>query len=583
MNFIELTNSGPLIHITLIDNMEIVKEFDQVIFTYPFILEQNDFTTKSFYLITLYPKIRLISLNKNNIFTEFKKIIHNPKCINICNIYHTLFTGLIEIIKNNNNTFEIDIIQKNNDYITNIDLLLSYSNVKLNIILGHEISTYYKIPIYHDINWDILKDLIESDNKDDDMILNGLMFLMRTATIEPTKYLYMLIRDYLLNISDKELNNKAFFVNHHFKKFFDLKKVITNSLEEQDNITYFTIKNLETYNFENKEDRKLSRKIFNKINVSNYKIKIDESVLKFSNENRDNNDDMFLNSCEFFSSSITLNNWFEELQNNSCLGLLTKYNRGQFQHISMSFLSVSDYIEMAIDHFNKQPCIKFGDIEVKDIITGMAIGECNAVIPLYINKYHWKNVKVCLESLLGIIISYNPMLYCPSYQSLYFVLFEYFTQQLFDKNNILNEKFIKIFIAVYRTCAEICFENKYNHGIRKLIEEKEYSNINHIKIFSQIITTGYILSNNQISELISTYSNQSKDINLLTSLYNFYKLNRIFDTIIKDIGSYSKLIKMIDMNYGLIDDEFCQKIIKLVIKDTKILSTKELFDKLNFE
>lgn len=552
-------------------------------------METYDFVSRTVFLVTLYPKIKIIQLTKYNVFTEFRKIIHNKKHELNDNIYTELNSKLMNIITNNNNhKFIIDIFCLQNQYEINNDVVISiYPNVICNIIKWFDIHLYIDIPVYSDVNSKELKTLLTiNDNTDHQIILDTIMFLLIHNKMEFTRDLYVLIKNYLSNIPNKDFNNKAFFVNYHFKKLFDLKQIIKEVLDESNNMMNYTIRNLETYNLTNKKDHKLSRKIFNNINKNNYiGNHCDESVKNFVMENSNLQNEKFIDSCDFFSSQITLNNWFEELQNNNCLGLLIKYKSGQIKYTSMSFLSINDFIDMSMDQFEKNPDIQFGDIEATNIISGMTIGECNAVIPLYINNYHWKNVKLCLEPLLGIIVSHNPMLYCPNYQSLYYVLFDYLTQQLFDQNYQLNERFIKIYMAFYRTCAEICIENKYNRGIRTcvkhIIDTKQPSNINYIKLFTQIITTGCILQNQQMIDILKIYTETCNDMDLLTSLYNFYKLNQIFDIIIQKVGSYNKLLKILDEHYGLIDDDFCQMISQLITKDNRITSIDDFFDKVN--
>src|SRR5437773_1537182 len=98
----------------------------------------------------------------------------------------------------------------------------------------------------------------------------------------------------------------------------------------------------------------------------------------------------------------------------------------------------------------------------------MAIGDANAIIPLYINKNHWKIIKIYLKQTLELIISYNPFIYSDNHKNLFFIVFLEMINKIFEKD-FLNEKFIKCLICLLRTCAEICFEEKFNYGIKNLI------------------------------------------------------------------------------------------------------------------
>lgn len=352
--------------------------------------------------------------------------------------------------------------------------------------------------------------------------------------------------------------------------------------------------------------------------------------------------DKFKESCDFFTSAIMLSSWFDELQNNSCLGLLVKLNSSELvklgimhnkniivENITNTFLSMTDYVNIATDFFGKDQNIKFGDLNNKNIINGTSIGEANAIIPMYICKEHWIIAKKRIEPLLGIILSHNPFGFIDKYKSIFYVVFVQMTYLLFyfNKNN-LNNKYIKTYFAYYRTCAEMCFESKYNYGIRKLVHEyinnplKRISNNNYPydKICAQTLVTGYILSETTIGSLIlylleeiirtnnhfliknndlinkisalpmgpEKESNIDLLIELLTKtirfdidfLKTYYKINVILNEIFIQFGSYGKFIKMLDNNYGLIDENLVGKLFSIINSNlnSEVCILKDLYD-----
>ena len=300
-------------------------------------------------------------------------------------------------------------------------------------------------------------------------------------------------------------------------------------------------------------------------------------------------------------------------------------NNVTIQNITNTYLSVIDFINTTTNYFDKNINTVFGDLNKKNIIEGVVIGEANAVIPLYINKYHWIIAKKYLEPILGIIISHNPFNFTDGYKSLFYSIFSDMTRRLFSSNKEnLSHNFIKTYMAYFRTCAEICFENKYNHGIKKLVSMylsdplKRISKDNYVydKICSQMLCTGYILDDANMKILILYIIEELIRINIcdydelyidyvlkldkkeidneitnminvinkkisvgLESLVSFYKMNKIIDEIIKTNVTYGQFIRQIDENYGLISNDMSNKIFKMIENNTnyEITNLEELY------
>lgn len=462
--------------------------------------------------------------------------------------------------------------------------------------------------------------------------------------------IYQFVKTKLLefanNVNNEEIKNKSILLYQEFKKnLFNLIHIEVNKINaNNDNIKSileYGKKSILSNN--NKQNKIINNRIIK--NIKTLKYDIDEtSDIKTFIESNENLTNIKLNdSCDFFNSSITLSNWFEEIQNNNCLGLLIKITSSELakmgilgsaitvQNITTSYLSIADYINTSMDYFEKNKNLQFGDLNKKNIITGMAIGEANAVIPLYINKYHWKIVKKYIEPLLGIIVSHNPFNFGNNHKSIFYTIFVDMTHRLFkhDKTN-LNNNYIKTYMAYFRTCAEICFENKYNHGIKKFISlyltnpliRISKDNYPYDKICSQILVTGYIINNDNIKilmlylleELIririkmddydETYINYvinlqneelDNDIDMVINRINekmpydleflmtFYKMNSVMNSIVEDYGSYGKFIKDLEDNYGLVSDNTCSKILDMITKNinTEKVIIEDIYNLLN--
>ena len=185
-------------------------------------------------------------------------------------------------------------------------------------------------------------------------------------------------------------------------------------------------------------------------------------------------------SLNFYTSNITLSNWLDELQSGSTLGLLIKVTTTDLgkvgicretidiSNITTTFISIKDYIESAIIRFSSEQ--HFGDLNQVTIFSGDAIGDSNAVVPLYISKEHWELSKIFMKPLLGIIISHNPFAYIQSHDNFMFSLLASMTRQTYLNENNKTDKWLNIYLTILRTCKQIGKEKGYDKGINKLLK-----------------------------------------------------------------------------------------------------------------
>lgn len=340
-------------------------------------------------------------------------------------------------------------------------------------------------------------------------------------------------------------------------------------------------------------------------------------------------------STEFYNSIITLSNWYEELENGGAVGLLIKmrtskltkqgvYNMVGIDSITTTFFPVTDYISATIDYFKKEDCT-FGDLNDVTLLEGNSIGDSNAVIPLYINKYHWQISKRYIKPVLGIMVAHHPLGYTEKHtESLFSVLIDMTVRSFAEGSS--SERWVQCYMAVLRTCSEICFENRYTYGIKGFVK-KYMSDVSKrvIKILKcyeyeymlgQILSTGYNLDKptkdrlmrqileevvrKSVDELGYTPEHiEDKDsrecitksvleyiryhIRILSS---FYIMSGITDELYRKVGSYSKFIKMLEENYGCTPDtlvEMMNKRIKQSDSSTETFLTTVNIDETDIE
>ena len=665
---IYIITTFPKIKVTILKISEIYTEFRKIYHNNSKLIELNDHFFEIF--DECNKLIKLISeeniFNEIIIFTHFDYAISEESKISLNEIMKFDKTTISIIcnddfvnIPNINMFLSLDFEGENELFLKNIinngiflqnPLLIN----NLNIILDE--STIYGTDINNFILDSNSHNIIIIENKINKILINDEYCQLQDIIFKEEDLLEGI--ELLLNISETQILNK--------KNYFVLKKLISNQMNNLLNIEiknksiilYGKLKKLlnkliekEISKIDSKNENKKilieygkKSKIMNnnKINfiinnriiknVKNFEKWISYNELeneKIKNfikihENSDNN--IFLESCEFFNSSITLSNWYDELKNDSGLGLLLKIssndlskigfgNNTIINNITSTYLSILDFIVIATNFFDKNNDIDFGNLNLFDMIEETTLGNANAIIPLYINKYHWNVVKKYVDPLLGIIISHNPLSYSNSHKSFFFAVFMEMTKELFDEDKkMLNENFVKIYIALLRTCAEICFENKYNYGIKKLLNLYLNDGIIRIcndknpydKICAQVLSTGFIINNNQIEiliiyfieEIIRLYIKKNQydsnyidflltleDISLddefdiliqnmcdknnydWNMLSSFFKMNQILEEVFNKYGSYSKFIKLLENNYGIFDNQGCNILLENINKN----------------
>lgn len=297
-----------------------------------------------------------------------------------------------------------------------------------------------------------------------------------------------------------------------------------------------------------------------------------ELLLKLQNNNREKLDKIkedAKDSMELFNCIITFTDWIEELQDNNPMGLLftvesSKYSRSGINWRtnnvipSSTIYPLSDFMSKAVD------IAKYTNINNMRVINDRILGECNCIIPLYINKYHWNLAKHYIKPCMSAIIYHDPLIY--KKECMYYI-FNIFTDMTATMSKA-DENKIRIYINFLRTCAEIAFMFKFNRGIRGVI--KNFLNnpklnciYDYKRYIGQILCTGYIMteadittfSNNVINILCAKLSKNKMEYNK-DILSMFIKMNNILNEMYKKIGSYNKFLKLLEDNYGYLPGEY---------------------------
>jgi len=599
-----------------------------------------------------------------NIF--FEGIISNgiflSQNINVVDNVQITLNNATLLCEDNIDTFKINVNQYNSFLIkfngadNNIKLNIEYGDEKIETELFNntELNKIDMVNAFlHTIEY--MNDLI-TDNKS---INPNISILIKDKTLQlinnnqenkevinKSIYLYSLIKDNSHHL------NLAYFTNEQKTPISDNTKMV---------LDYG--KKIYENNGSDKKMFKLNDRISKNIvfinKLNNIKDILGTDTNKKFIEVYDDTDNLnFNNSCDYFNSPITLSNWYEEFKIGSAIGLLIKIKINnlvklgvsknvKFENITSTFYPVTDYITCTNEYFekkqgmsnnqqsnnqqsNNQKNNKFGNLNDKIVLSGTSIGDSNAVIPLYINKYHWQIAKQYINPILGIIFAHNPFGYCNKHKSFMFSVFAIMTTKIFTDTSCINHKWLNSYIAYLRTCTEICFENKYQNGIRRLIENfvKNPSNRIVTDVFyddvfiSQTLSTGYILSDDMIKMLIHYIIEESARHQLKTDkmdmqyleylktmfeidnvdklkneiddtinkLFNnmnyhlvvivsFYKMNKILNNFYKLFGSFNKFLKSIETGFGLVDESYINNLIK-DINDNKfsINSFKDIYD-----
>lgn len=436
-------------------------------------------------------------------------------------------------------------------------------------------------------------------------------------------------------IPNKNMNNIMKYQTNRIKQYLEMEK-INNILQNGSHLEKLIWDKVKSHISDS--SKILKKKQFRDIiiqrinyNIENRLVYCNFNTIKKIKEGDEyknlisNNDNMIELSKGFYTSPISCTNWIDEMEYDNGTGLFIEIKtsiqnvigintKDCIKNVTTTFFSLANYIEEALKH-NK--------IHKSIITEGNAIGKGNGVIPLYINKYHWKIANEYKKIILGIMFTNNPLGYTQNYDYVFFEVLTKLTCDIISKN-IVNDKICGCFIACIRTCAQVGYEMKISYSIRKHINTciKDYlknSDNTNSTIMGECIGLGYILDKNQMQEYITSiidksiryflknnsynrdfyeiiindndnnYYNITEIANLMktmkesqyfsdisSQLYSFVLANNIMNKIYGEFRGFNQFIKYIDNNYGILDVKmmnFFIQTIKSYQNDTKICSS----------
>jgi len=395
---------------------------------------------------------------------------------------------------------------------------------------------------------------------------------------------------------------------------------------------------------------KIEYRNFDNLSILNKIFEIDLLLKndRFKNfyDNHDNSDEYYFSeSRDFICSVVTLSDWYDELKDGNSMGLVVKVNTNELlkmgimidlriDSVTTTFMPVTDYLSSTIKYFEKDKWDTdndFGNLNNAKIVNDEILGEGNIVIPIYINKYHWTVSKILLKPILGLALAHNPFGYIKSYDSLIFKIFSEMLRMTFvNKNFKIHDKWARTLVIFSRTCAQLCFDHKYQRGLNKYISN--FINdpilrinklaINFKNIISQTVSTGYKFNNEELNKIIRYYleevvtnflKNKKYDKNyinfLLTSgidvskelescitfiekdIQNelqmaiaFLKSNYVFNQFYDLYGKYNNYIKKLEETYSFLENDKTEKLIKLISTERfqlENITFKELYKMIN--
>ena len=316
---------------------------------------------------------------------------------------------------------------------------------------------------------------------------------------------------------------------------------------------------------------------------------IDFSDIKISNFQNDE-------STNYLYSNTTLTNWKQEYINLNPFGLFISYSasilayKGIFTNdilstypnmlissVSNNWISLFDYYQLVSADIDSSTKTVF-NINEYTFIDNLH-GSSNIMLPVYINQEHWKITKKYWSFHLSFINQAFEFDYNKKMDNIYFLTIIKNINNLVNLKN--NQNTIRLFFYIFRTCIQICIDNKYSYNGKAdyikhynyLIESKDLNTfdknfMDYLIRLVQVILTNNITDtelNDNVLAILYIYitcriktdftnealdeinamndENKNKEIEELTNKYSLYIL--CFSELLKDMNFFNNLVKYI--------------------------------------
>lgn len=381
-------------------------------------------------------------------------------------------------------------------------------------------------------------------NKLDHIIFNKILsFVDMCLNINDNKYFILAINllDHLhMKIQKTELSKDDMYeifnhIKHLSDKFYynkTCKIVLCEIINKLNNIEFADslvseLLHISTINITMKKYRFYIKHLYDL-------LKIDKDIKKILDSQKIEDYSNQIKSRELYKSVLTRTDWVDELESGNIMGILLNVDP---KDINKSAYNL-DYIPIhGITHtiigFD-QMLEAYANLKDKDnnigyynVLSGFGVGEGNCILPIYINKEHWKFVKLYMYNNLGIIFNRNALDYSYNHKTIYKNVLINMINLTFSDGDYRSDKWINLLFSVLRTNYELFKNDKtIKQELNKFMEDVNFRttcNLNTVMI-------EYLISNNTSPNLISyifeelirrTFKSLYNDISILDRVYDF--------------------------------------------------------------
>lgn len=527
-----------------------------------------------------------INLNCNFSFSTLERLKKiNTSCIIIFNDYKLLFSKSKFCLKNVNHYDKYKLIFS----IKNKKVITCKSNNSIIFNILNCLFNEYKFFIENNLNNNILVKVVQ--------ILN-IFIEYKKLNNNPIDEIYI----------DQNINNLYLFLENYVNKILsidELNKILKTlsyiKNNKYDDYSLNLFNNILNAAKEIEWEDSLVKELLGMTSESNYPshdfnnlsklITLDKKSKYLINKLKLEN--IPQKSTELYSSVITRTNWVEELEYGNIMGILLNIDPKEINKsaYNLDYIPIKEITHTIIgfDQIMEAYKLDTTDNEYENVMSGYGVGEGNCILPLYINKDHWKFVDLYFNYNLGIIFNRNSLQCSFNHRNVYKNVLNKMINLTFSDDNYKSEKWINLLFSVLRTNYEI-FKDDKNIYINKFIKDKKFRvtcNLNNILmeyLFSKGHGHGHEI-NLIFEELIRrTFKSLYKSIDILDDIYDFniisalnyecdHKNNVNLNLI--NIENFNNWVSNLELN-----SIFSEKItlIYAIIMMKKIINKKDFFN-----
>ena len=551
----------------------------------------NEINTLNIDCLNMIKNYDEIAINSSFLGTNILNKINNLNviCVINCNDYKVYVSPnnlkFASISDKQSHTLEMitnNIISKNvdgNDFIlSKLDNI--YNNYSYFIENNLTFINFKKVMIFLEI-------CIIYDNDDNNNYINKL-----------SKHLIVSIKNNDLTKNDiLEIFNYLKDTSNEIQCEYWFGIVLCNLVEK--------IKNIE---FEDSLVNELLTMTFVVFTQKNYKYYIKNlyNLLKIDNEInqyvKHQDISMFndqLKSKELYNSILTRTDWVDELKYGNIMGILLSIDPKEINRAAynLDYIPINDIthtiigFDQILEAYSNMKS-DMGTVDYSNVLSGFGIGNGNCILPIYINKEHWKFVKLYMYNNFGIIFNRNSLDYCFNHKTIYKNVLVSMINLTFSNSNNRSDKWINLLFSVLRTNYELFkydhkSKNYENSELSKFINDIKFRtncNLNTILVEYLIFDTPDNIIYYIFEELIrQVFKSIYKTINILDDVYDFEILSALnyednYNNSIDYNINYDKVsnwIKELEDN-----NIFSEKITLIygIIMMKKIISKNNFFD-----